>query len=185
ARAGGLSLSIDYDMLISGHMIISVTHWDASFRLSCERLFIPLRSPRKTPARLSRSPIGYRQGMDTADLRPLERRILEMRDQGLSLEEIGKRFRKSPEFVSRVIGWTQIPRNGTDSRDSAGFTPLERRVLQLRGEDEDHQTIADRFKKSARFIRQVEGMAHFRMGLRILSEAADAARAGDDDLVGD
>jgi hypothetical protein len=108
-----------------------------------------------------------------------------MRDQGLSLEEIGKRLRKSPEFVSRVIDWTQIPRNAADSGDSAELTPLERRVLQLRHEDEDHQTIADRFRKSARFIRQVEGMAHFRIGLQILSEAADAARAGDDDLVGD
>lgn len=108
-----------------------------------------------------------------------------MRDEGVSLEEIGQRLRKSPEFVARVIDWTQIPRSGSGSGDSSRLTPLERRVLQLRFDGEDHQTIADRFKKTARFIRQVEGMAHFRKAVHILSDAAAAARAGDDDLLRD
>lgn len=108
-----------------------------------------------------------------------------MRDEGQSLEEIGERIRRSPEFVSRIIDWTQIPRNRPSADESFELTPMEKRVLQLREEGEDHQTIADRFKKSARFIRQVEGMAHYRKGLHILADAAAAARAGDDDLVGD
>lgn len=108
-----------------------------------------------------------------------------MRDEGVSLEEIGKRLRKSPEFVARVIDWTQIPRTGDQSEEAYRLTPLERRVLKLRREGEDHRTIADRFKKTARFIRQVEGMAHFRKAMHILSDAAAAARARDDDLVGD
>jgi DNA-binding CsgD family transcriptional regulator len=120
--------------------------------------------------------------MNTADLRPIERRVLDMKMEGIGLDEIARRLRKSPEFVSRVIDWTQIPRNGRDTEDRE-LTPLESRVLQLLGEGEDHQTIADRFRKSARFIRQVEGLAHFRLGLRILADAAAAARAGDDDLV--
>jgi DNA-binding CsgD family transcriptional regulator len=35
-------------------------------------------------------------------LRPIERRILAWRDRGMSTEEIGDRFRRSPDFVSRV-----------------------------------------------------------------------------------
>lgn len=119
--------------------------------------------------------------MEKADLRPIERRILTMREEGVALEEIGQRLRKSPEFVARVIDWTQIPRSGSQSDDSPVLTPLERRVLQLREEGEDHETIGDRFKKSARFIRQVEGMAHFRKALKLLSASAAAARAGHDD----
>lgn len=103
-----------------------------------------------------------------------------MRDEGVPLEEMGRRLRKSPEFVARVIDWTQIPRSNDERDDSPTLTPLERRVLQLRAEGEDHDTIGDRFKKSARFIRQVEGMAHFRKGLRLLSSSAEAARAGDE-----
>lgn len=35
-------------------------------------------------------------------LRPLERRLLRWRDQGLSHEDLGPRFRRSPSFLARV-----------------------------------------------------------------------------------
>ena len=35
-------------------------------------------------------------------LRPVERRILAWRDCGMSTDEIAERFRRSPDFVSRV-----------------------------------------------------------------------------------
>jgi DNA-binding CsgD family transcriptional regulator len=35
-------------------------------------------------------------------LRPVERRILAWRDRGMSTDEIAERFRRSPDFVSRV-----------------------------------------------------------------------------------
>ena len=35
-------------------------------------------------------------------LRPLERRILAWREQGADYDEIGPRFRRSPDFVRRV-----------------------------------------------------------------------------------
>jgi len=37
-------------------------------------------------------------------LRPVERRVLSLRDQGLSYGEIGARFRRDAEFARRVEG---------------------------------------------------------------------------------
>lgn len=111
---------------------------------------------------------------DLSSLRPVERRILTMRSEGISIEEIATRLRKSPEFIERVIDWTRIPRSGNER--SSGLSPLESRVLALSADGEDHETIAKRFKKSSRFIRQVEGLAHYRKGLRLMSGAAAEAR---------
>lgn len=101
-----------------------------------------------------------------------------MRSEDVSIEEIAERLRKSPEFVKRVIDWTEIPRKGNPR--SPGVSPLGRRVLTLRAEGEDHETIGKRFKRSGRFIRQVEGMAHFRKGMRLMSGAAAEARAAEE-----
>jgi hypothetical protein len=35
-------------------------------------------------------------------LRPLERRLLRWREQGVDHEELSRRFRRSPEFLARV-----------------------------------------------------------------------------------
>ena len=107
-------------------------------------------------------------------LRPMERRILTMRDEGTSISVIAERMKKSPEFVERVIEWTEIPRSGNDRGST--LTPLENRVLALAADGEDHATIARRFKKSERFIRQVEGLAHYRKGLELITGAAKEAR---------
>lgn len=111
---------------------------------------------------------------DLESLRPMERRVLTMREEGISIEEIADRMRKSPAFIERVIDWTKIPRSGTGR--STQLSPLESRVLALKAEGEDHETIGKRFKKSERFIRQVEGLAHYRKGLRLMSGAAKEAR---------
>lgn len=111
-------------------------------------------------------------------LRPLERRILTMRSEGVAIDDIAERLRRSPDFVERVIDWTEIPRSGS-SRPS-GLSPLGRRVLTLRAEGEDYETIGRRFKRSGRFIRQVEGMAHFRKGMRLMSGAAAEARSAEE-----
>ena len=47
-----------------------------------------------------------RTGGDTDDqpLRPIERRLLRWREQGVDHDELAARFRRSPEFLARVEG---------------------------------------------------------------------------------
>ncbi len=99
-------------------------------------------------------------------LRPIERRVLAMRDQGLNYEQIGARIRRSPEHVARIVQWTEIPRSGRPPTRTP--RPIESRVLALRARGETHEQIGRRFRRSARFIRQVEGLAHFRLALDLL-----------------
>lgn len=99
----------------------------------------------------------------TLQLRPIETRILAMRQEGLSDEEIGRRVRKTPEHVARIAEWATLPARGSgDRREQDGLSPIEKRVLDLRAEGESHAEIGERFRRSPRFIRQVEGLAHFR-----------------------
>jgi hypothetical protein len=50
-------------------------------------------------ARVSRQADGR---SDTHMLRPLERRVLQWRQQGAGYHELAPRFRRSPEFIERV-----------------------------------------------------------------------------------
>jgi uncharacterized protein (DUF433 family) len=62
------------------------------------------RSPRHVSQIISLTEIPRGARPRIRGLRPLERRILAMRDEGLSHEEIGKRFRRSPGHIRRVEG---------------------------------------------------------------------------------
>lgn len=106
---------------------------------------------------------------DPTLLRPIERRVLDMHADGVDVEEIATRIKRSPDFVERLLGWTEIPRNGDTSERY--LTPKQRRVLDLRADGESHEEIAAKFKRSEKYIRQVEGLAHFKEGLRLLSRA--------------
>ncbi len=102
----------------------------------------------------------------TEYLRPLERRVLAMQADGLDVAEIGRRLKRSPHHVERIIEWTRIPRTRPPVRRRP--PAIERRVLDLRAAGESHEEIARRFRRSPGFIRQVEGLAHFRKALDLL-----------------
>ena len=95
-------------------------------------------------------------------LRPLERRVLDMHHAGIDIEEIGRRIRKSPERVERIIDWTSIPRSQPPLHRSP--SAIERRVLALLDDGETHEEVGRRFRKGADYIRRVEGFAHYRLG---------------------
>lgn len=91
-----------------------------------------------------------------------------MQQEGLAIDEIAARINKTPEFVERLLGWTDIPRSGTAQADSH-LSAKERRVLDMRADGESHTEIAEKFKKTERYIRQVEGLAHFKEAQRLLT----------------
>lgn len=99
-------------------------------------------------------------------LSPLARRVLTLNDAGVGLDEMSRRFKRSPEHLERVIGWTEIPRSGPPPRTAN--RAMERRVLRLRADGESHQEIARRFRRSPDFMRRVEGFAHYRRAMEIL-----------------
>ena len=96
-------------------------------------------------------------------LRPLERRVLHMTEQGLDDAEIGRRFRRSPDWVARVRALSEIPRpNGHQLRGDV-LRPLERRVLRWRASGADYEDVSARFRRSPDFIRRVEALAQYRL----------------------
>ena len=112
------------------------------------------------------------------NLRPLERRISAMRNEGMATDEIGRRVGRSSAQIERILTWITIPRNGPPSQRSP--CAIERRVLTLRAAGQSHAEVGVRFRRGERFIRQVEGLAHFRLGQELLG----SARPGRPDLGG-
>lgn len=104
-------------------------------------------------------------------LRPIERRVLSMAAEGVEIDEIAKRIRKTPDRVESIIAWTDIPRTRPVPRRSP--TPVESRVLALIAEGESHERIGDRLHRSTQYVRQVEGLAHYRHGTEILRSRRD------------
>jgi hypothetical protein len=45
---------------------------------------------------------------------------------------------------------------------------MQRRVLQMRSDGETHADIGQKFRRSARFIQQVEGLAHYQKAMELL-----------------
>ncbi len=108
-------------------------------------------------------------------LRPLERRVLHLRDAGVAIDEIGRRFRRSPEHIERVIDLTEIPgRSAERSSDRPGLRPIERRVLHWRREGLGHDEIAARFRRSPGHIRRIEGLALYKRSLELLASQGGA-----------
>jgi DNA-binding CsgD family transcriptional regulator len=86
---------------------------------------------------------------------------LTLRDEGVPVEEIARRFKRSPEHVERVLRWTEIPRPEEPGRPD-GLRPIERRVLAMRAEGQTYDEIGRRFNRGPDHIRRVERYAAFR-----------------------
>jgi len=95
-------------------------------------------------------------------LRPLERRVLSMRRTGMSIDDIARRFRSSPDHMRRVLQWSTIPRNGPPKRQTP--PAIERRIVAMRVGGMPYEQIAARLRRSQRSIRQIEGLTYFLRG---------------------
>ena len=97
-------------------------------------------------------------------LRPLERRVTRLVEDGIGTTEIARRFRRSPEMIDRIISMITIP-TGTSIRSAEPqvLRPLERRVLRWREAGADYGEIGDRFRRSAAAVQQVEQLAQYKL----------------------
>ena len=95
-------------------------------------------------------------------LRPVERRVLRLVDDGLDDVEIGRRFRRSPDWVARVRTLAQYPRHGRYMQGDV-LRPLERRLLRWRATGADYEQISLRFRRSPQFLQQVELLANYKL----------------------
>jgi DNA-binding CsgD family transcriptional regulator len=93
-------------------------------------------------------------------LRPIERRVLALREEGLDTAEIGRRFRRSPDHIERIIAWSDIPRTRLPSR--SGLSPIERSVKRMRGDGLSYEEIGQRLRHSPDHIIRLEGHAELR-----------------------
>jgi DNA-binding CsgD family transcriptional regulator len=100
--------------------------------------------------------------MDRDELRPLERRVLDLEASGAGAAEIGRRFHRSPEHIQRVIELAHLPHHGSDDV-RGGLRPLERRVLRLREEGESFDRMGERFRRSPEHLARVAGYARYKL----------------------
>lgn len=94
-------------------------------------------------------------------LRPIERRILVLHRQGVDHEVIAARFRKSAEFVDRILQWAAIPRP-QPLIQRTGYTARERRVLAMRADGLSHEEIGRRFARGPMYAGRIEHLAQMR-----------------------
>ena len=100
--------------------------------------------------------------MPDPSLRPLERRVLKLAAEGVDDDEIGRRFRRSPEWARRVRILAETPR-GSRHLQGDVLRPLERRVLRWRAAGAEPEAMSPRFRRTPDFLRQVESLAHYKL----------------------
>ncbi len=98
------------------------------------------------------------------NLRPVERRVLRMREAGLPDEEVARRFRRSPEWVARVRVLAALHTNDAVPPRGDVLRPLERRILRWRGDGASYDSLSPRFRRSPEFLERVERLARYRLG---------------------
>lgn len=92
--------------------------------------------------------------------RPLERRVLRLLAEGHDTTEIGRRFKRSPEMIGRLLTMADVQRVAPVPTDPpAVLRPLERRVLRWRAAGADHAAIGARFHRHGDHIARVERYA--------------------------
>jgi len=97
-------------------------------------------------------------------LRPVERLVLRLVDEGVDDVEIARRFRRSPEMIRRITAMARLPRaGGAKVVPDDGLRPLERRLLRWRSDGATYTEIGSRFRRSPVFVARVEAFAHYKL----------------------
>jgi DNA-binding CsgD family transcriptional regulator len=98
------------------------------------------------------------------NLRPIERVVARLSQEGLSSAEIGRRVGKRPGTVERILGWIELKRDRPPRRlpDNRGLRPVERVIIRLRGEGENYGEIGNRLGRSGPQVRRIEAYARLK-----------------------
>jgi DNA-binding CsgD family transcriptional regulator len=97
-------------------------------------------------------------------LRPLERRVVRLVEDGIGTTEIARRFRRSPEMIERIVGLASLPFRSTRPKGRREvLRPIERRVLHWRDAGADYSEIGARFGRSAADVERVERLARYKL----------------------
>lgn len=97
-------------------------------------------------------------------LRPVERLVLRLVDEGVEDVEIARRFRRSPEMIRRITAMARLPRTaGVRVAPDDGLRPLERRLLRWRHYGATYAEIGARFRRSPVFVARVEALARYKL----------------------
>jgi DNA-binding CsgD family transcriptional regulator len=99
-------------------------------------------------------------------LRPIERRIVRLLEEGIDEAEIAGRFRRSPEWVLRVASMARMPRSRAHPLTPDVLRPLERRVLRWRSGGAAYAEIAPRFRRSPGSVQRIEDLARYKLRVR-------------------
>lgn len=99
----------------------------------------------------------------TERLRPVERRVLRLVDEGLDDAEIGRRFGKGERWTAQVRQLTEVDRTPAGPTGGGRLRPIERRLLRWREQGADHDELASRFRRSPGFLARVEEYAHYKL----------------------
>lgn len=97
-------------------------------------------------------------------LRPVERLVLRLVDEGVDDVEIARRFGRSPEMIRRITAMALLPRTeGARAVSDDGLRPLERRLLRWRHYGATYAEIGARFRRSPDFVARVETFARYKL----------------------
>jgi hypothetical protein len=99
---------------------------------------------------------------ENQNLRPLERRVRVMLNDGVPEAEIASRFRRGPAFIRQVIELSGLP-NRVAVKPSGPLRPIERRILHWRDQGADVTELARRFRRGPESVEQVEQLARYKL----------------------
>lgn len=100
-------------------------------------------------------------------LRPIERTVRRLTNDGQSTSEVAWRLRRSPGFINRVEAFSGIERTAGPSTDSdvlgLGLRPIERCVLNSLEAGAGYPEIAARLRRTPSYVARVERFAKLRL----------------------
>ena len=97
-------------------------------------------------------------------LRPLERRVVGLLNDGVDESEIARQFKRSPDMIRRVAAWAELPVTHADQfSQNSPLRAVERRVLRWRNDGAEYSDIGARFGRGPAFVEQVERLARYKL----------------------